>query len=550
MATSTTAFAAEAEGAEPHPYFSTSALERMAFGLNAKMGFGTGSFLSTSTGAFYKPIDSAVSDDAPDLFGSGFRFELEGGLALGPAVTLGLAGAWQSLSTVDALGLGSTSVVLNSNSSHGASAWFGFVRAQGQATVAPFFDFGLGAGRFHSKLQGEAQYQGLKAGNVEQELNISAFVWRMKAGLDVAPISTLPNVSFGASLGGEAWIPVSRCISFPGQPEDCDTTDFSARPNLGWSATLGARFVLPVTKEPLPPPPPVREYVLVESELHIATTEGVLPEVTDTPRYRAELPNVRTVALQAPSECVSQTAANATGQAAATGTVVKTYCGVEMGELERALTKQGFVVQSWSTLASMVQEHRITPAQAAGKLGAQVLFQVNSLERVQGEPARGARWERRFYKSDDQAAQGEPMELPENERQVLRAMVSQREDRVLTGTRLGAMLDVNAILVSTGQTIWFYRWQKLDTGDMTTSLKALATRLPPSTWERIQPRRASNASTASDIEARTWVEREEEKSGGAPENARDALYFQLMRDVVRDFVTRFTNGAGAGPAQP
>lgn len=531
-----------AEEAEPHPYFSLDALERTSFGVNAMLSVGTGSFTDTSTTAFYGP-ENSTGDSDPKQFGGGMTVELQAGLLLGKSTTLGLSRTWQGLSAVSSITPpGSASgqqVVLGSGSDIGASSWLGFIRTQSTDQIAPFFEAALGAGNYKSRLQGENKINDITMGTFDTTREVSAFVLRAKAGLDVAPIPSLPNLSFGGHAAGELWTPTGLCRSSPGTAEICDETGFKSTPNVGWSVALGARFALPLSKNPVPPPPPKPEFVLVESELRIETSQSLDPEVTDTPRYRSELGSVKTVAIQAPSECASQTAANATGQAAATGTVVKTHCGVEMGEIERELTKQGFIVQSWSTLASMVQEQRLTPTQAAAKLGAQVLFQVNSLERVQGEPARGARWERRFYSSDDIATKGEPLELPESEQRMLRGMVSQREDGALTGLRLGAMLDVNAILVSSGQTIWFYRWQKLDTGDLSTSLKALATRLPPEPWRKVQPRQLPSVA-ADSYEARSWIERGEEHSGGGPANAQDATYFQLMREVVRDFVTRFT----------
>lgn len=532
---------AAAEEPEAHPYFSREALEQMGFGVNAMLSVGTGSFTDTSTTAFYAP-DTGSSGDAPQRFGSGMNVELQAGLLFGNSLTLGVARTWQSLSTVGAMSDGSGGQIIHGpGSSHGASTWLGFVRTQGVDTIAPFFEASLGSGTFTGDTKGEFRVNDAVTGTFEQKATISAFVLRAKAGLDFAPVASLPNLRFGGHVAGELWTPMNLCVSSPGMPEVCDTSNYTETPNVGWNFGLGARFALPVSKAPRPPE---REYVLVESELRVATTDGSEAEVTDTPRYREELASVKTVALQAPSECTSQTAAAATGQAAATGTVVKTFCGVEMGEIERELTKQGFIVQSWSTLASMVQEQRLTPTQAAEKLGAQVLFQINSLERVQGTPAAGARWERRFYRSDEMGNQGAPLELPDTEGSLLSNMVKQREDKELTGSRLGAMLDVNAILVSTGQTIWFYRWQKLDTGEMTTTLKALATRLPPDGWMKTEPHRPANDSLSLS-EARSWKQVEEAQRAQRPENERDALYFQLMREVVRDFVTRFTGKPGS-----
>ena len=71
------------------------------------------------------------------------------------------------------------------------------------------------------------------------------------------------------------------------------------------------------------------KFVVVESRL-VASTRQTAPELTPTAQYQQALPTIRRVAVRAPDSCTSLTAAQRTGTAAGTGTVVATQCGVEM----------------------------------------------------------------------------------------------------------------------------------------------------------------------------------------------------------------------------
>ena len=224
----------------------------------------------------------------------------------------------------------------------------------------------------------------------------------------------------------------------------------------------------------MPPPPPTEQFLLVVSRMEVATSDSMLADVTPTPAYTQALPQLQRVALSAPDYCANRSAADTTGQAAQTNKLMQTACGVEMGEVERALTKAGYVVSSWTTLASMVQDQKMTPRDAAAKLGAQVLFQVNSLEHVQSVPDLQGRWQRSYHASNAYADLGDVMQPPADEIPSLQRVLG--KPGATQSAVPGAMLDVNAILVETGQTIWFYRWQHLDTTALGRETRVLAQR--------------------------------------------------------------------------
>jgi hypothetical protein len=287
-------------------------------------------------------------------------------------------------------------------------------------------------------------------------------------------------------------------------------------------------------------------FILVQSKV-VSTTrnESLAAEVTKTPRYSNIVSQIHSVALSAPSSCANQSAASATGSAANTGDIVKTLCGVEMAEIERALVRQGFTVYSWNMVNNAILANRQESAAAVAKrLGAQVLFQVNSLERVIMTPGRDAQIEHNFQNSSASGESLSPLKLDEQQISKINAIIGTDElKRLPSSKRLGAMLDINAVDSATGQTIWFYRWSKHEDS----SKKILAKYLLQcwdywGPWCRIEegqipePESPKNESQKRSTEVATF------STDPRPASEQDVIYFELLRDVTVDFVKRFSSG--------
>jgi hypothetical protein len=265
------------------------------------------------------------------------------------------------------------------------------------------------------------------------------------------------------------------------------------------------------------------------------------PEIAATDRYKAIIGKISKVAVLAPDSCASNTAAAATGQAQATGTVVKTSCGVEMAELERQLAKAGYVVYSWKNINNMVQSGGMSSIQAARSLGAEVLFQVNSLERILGNSGQDASWRREYRASNEFADDLGPVEeVPANTQRIWKALASSKEMALLQIKRIGAMLDVNAVMVSTGETIWFYR-ARLDSKEGAVQQASTLIFGKGDLWWRVPPR-AHNAGGNEVVEMRGASEVEAVSTSAQPSEVIDAKYFALIRTAVSDFVERFSKG--------
>ena len=273
-------------------------------------------------------------------------------------------------------------------------------------------------------------------------------------------------------------------------------------------------------------------YVRVTSQL-VNLKREIARDVTCSPQYAGARANVTVVALRAPDSCIDKGASAQTGKAQQTEEVLRTRCGVEMAEVERALTRQGYVVTSWRDLASMVTSEKIAAKDAALKLNAQVLFQVNSLEKVRLPPEE-ARWERSFHVSSKRGDEGVTATLDEKGERALRELVAPREKEILERAPFGAMLDVSAVFAQTGQTIWFYRWAKGQPVSRDEGSTHLLARRSDARWIKADAEEESAALIPA----------------AATEKEDDTRYFTLLRDVVSDFANEFHAASSCSEAKP
>jgi hypothetical protein len=271
-------------------------------------------------------------------------------------------------------------------------------------------------------------------------------------------------------------------------------------------------------------------------------------EIIPTPAYQQLAGSARTVAVRAPDQCSNQTTDQATGDAASAGAILRTNCGVEMGEIERALTRAGYTVVSWNILAREMSRND-SPVEAAKALGAQVLFQVNSLENSRKTLGQDALWERSYFTSDAAGATGQPLPLtPDNRNLVARSYLAPIEAQ--NAPRAFAVtLDAVAIWVQSGQSIWYYRWTHARAPDEVASgYNVLLTCLDGmlNQCEAKQLRRpvagVPGRAAAGETVAVSVAER--------PEDIERAVYAGLFKEVVSDFVSSFAKARGMARPAP
>jgi hypothetical protein len=218
-----------------------------------------------------------------------------------------------------------------------------------------------------------------------------------------------------------------------------------------------------------------------------------------------------------------------------------------MSEIERALVLQGFTVYSWNLVNNLIIANKTNTTAVAKQLGAQVLFQVNSLERVNITPERDVRIERSFFGSNTFGESLNPLKLDEQRINEIKAVTVADEQKQLELTKyLGAMLDINAVDSETGQTIWFYRWSKHeDTSKITFASFLLQCWDNWGCRQEVEPSRDSQQNLPEKRDTKpekNSTEVETFSAGARSASVQDVIYFNLLRDVTADFAKRFASG--------
>lgn len=199
-------------------------------------------------------------------------------------------------------------------------------------------------------------------------------------------------------------------------------------------------------------------HYLATSKFVASSQAEAPPELVATPKYDNVKGKVKAVVVKAPDNCLNRTADDASGAARTQDSVLKTTCGIEMAEIERALARKGFKVVSWKAMDMALRTNTKSISEVAAELGAEVVFQINSLETANKNMGKDARWERAYYRSDKFGHKVSDEALSDNARTYLRKSYLDDYEKRLPLMRQAVTLDANAILASTGESIWYYRW--------------------------------------------------------------------------------------------
>lgn len=170
-------------------------------------------------------------------------------------------------------------------------------------------------------------------------------------------------------------------------------------------------------------------WYLVESRGASVDLQEKRPEITQSGDSTL-LPKRFKIALLAPDTCAPRSWAEGSGEAKTRERLLQTNCGVAMAELERALVQQGWSVSSWKAVDQLVRADRISALQAAQKLGARVILQVNSLERSEQYPLKDLNWDTQFYESDRTGRKGGLAPVPEQRAQALESGLKKQQEQI------------------------------------------------------------------------------------------------------------------------
>lgn len=295
---------------------------------------------------------------------------------------------------------------------------------------------------------------------------------------------------------------------------------------------------------------PVTDYVRVDYQGQRSIGGEAPAEISDTPAYRKSLPSWKTVALRVPNTCLSDTAARVTGTASDSRLILTTQCGIWLKELESALSNAGYRVISWDALHRAESAGDMSTYSAAAKLGADVVFLINSLESNPTSLKDTAKMKLSYMRSNAAGANLGPMPLDEQRRAWLKKYVGARTDhtkRQATGvTAYAATLDLTAVSATGGESVWFYRraLTRLIEGVVRSAerMSFLFANHPgkiewwpvlPSglTMPMVQPIPDAPNLSSEDVDGGTV-------DSGAEDKAR-ALELELVRIIVKDFVRNF-----------
>ena len=285
-------------------------------------------------------------------------------------------------------------------------------------------------------------------------------------------------------------------------------------------------------------------WYLVESEIRGVTLAEAPPEITSTREFEMKVRPGIAVALSAPDHCADRSDAATTGEAQPAGELLSTTCGVEMAELERSLAGAGFQVISWNVVQQIVvYEQGITPRAAAKSLGARVLFQVNSLERSLVTRGSDVHWERHFFESDSKGVKGPAVAVPEARARALEDGIAARETQVaLEDPTVSVTMNATAILVETGESVWFYSWTHSDDFQGASSVDQLFV-CNRKNLSRCLPRQPKIAAVARLRRRRERAALARCRTRRSSANPADAAYFRLVREVVANLVGAFRRGS-------
>ena len=293
------------------------------------------------------------------------------------------------------------------------------------------------------------------------------------------------------------------------------------------------------------------EYVLAEYRIGSESARMTPAEVSDTPAYKTERPNIKKIAIRFPDSCHEAGAAVVTGKAGeANGTTIfKSNCGVWLGELERSLSASGFIVYS-SDAVHQLEKQGKSAYVAAAELGADVVIMFNSLEAkdVKAGTLAGTRF--LYFKSNEKGEEGPALPLPETLRAYFRTFIKARKEPkgAEPVVALAAILDATAILAkpmgsaAAGESIWFYRRSMTRPLKSAGSMRFLFARTATSEQWLVA---APDLPTVR--EAPPPPPSSEDVSMSATTDVSDAYAVErlaLVRESATDFVARF---AGKNP---
>lgn len=219
-------------------------------------------------------------------------------------------------------------------------------------------------------------------------------------------------------------------------------------------------------------------WYIVELDARRTTRTNASANVTIDPS--APIPNDIRIAILAPDDCEKRGGATSSGEATTNRVVIQVECGEILADVERAMVERGLPAISWKSIDQTVKSrHSMTAIEAASKLGATIILQINALENTNNSPTQLGERGITIRKSNHRGEYGPPVSVRTERSEALKKEMTPFLSPLGTGEQLGAFIDVTAILVPSGRSAWFYEWnhiEEVDDSEVSTSALFLCNR--------------------------------------------------------------------------
>ncbi len=279
---------------------------------------------------------------------------------------------------------------------------------------------------------------------------------------------------------------------------------------------------------------PVNYYV-VESTHDVAIVD-IKPDVITTSTYKKYKNRIKTIAVRAPEVCSNDSLKS--NSSIKTDAVLSSKCGQAMSVLERELVKNGYRVISWKVIASRSENKAALELAKLHK--AELLLQINSLDRTIDVTDKSSKWTDTFYNADtrgnkqDIATVGSEQAKAMLDNSLTKAQTKERAS--IFGEQPGASIDVTATLVKNAESVWFYKWTKLEKNNEMhkTKMVSYVKCNNSKCWQwphNYKPRNKTKdqrfiTGSSNTIETAQYT------------NASNRMYQKLLKDVIKDMVTQ------------
>jgi hypothetical protein len=180
----------------------------------------------------------------------------------------------------------------------------------------------------------------------------------------------------------------------------------------------------------------------------------------------------------------------------------------------------------------MAAKEKVALLEAATDLGIDALLQVNALERIEIRPGRDARFERRFYRASRTGERAAPARVESTTARAFESLIEPKEAKLATGARVGATINVSAVDVKSGATIWFYEWTQIDEASIEPQVTILVDCDQGACREIVKAAPTASSGPVEGSISGVSV-------AGDPADEMQAIFHDLVRSLVTDLAERF-----------